>query len=1270
MNRRIQIFLVVIFINFCAFAQNQPANWYFGLQAGINFNTNPPSLLNNGSLLSTEGSASVSSAKGDLLFYTNGQIIWSNNHKPMLNGTGLLGNSNTTQSAVIIPKPSSKNIYYVFTLDDLGGPNGLSYSEVDIKGNGGLGIVTSNKNILLKNSLSEKLTAIRHSNGKDYWVLVHGNNNNKFYAYQITKDGVPNTAIESTVGSVHPNLLGTMGYMKFSPDGKKVACAVGGSGNFVEVFDFDDNTGELSNPMKLSYISSPYGIEFSPNSKMLYVSVNTSIFQYTLPKFVNSTLLSLSENELKSDAQVWGLQLGLDGKIYVCKQSNRLSVINNPNDNGGDEGFVDNILLLSNTAVQGLPNQPQHYFNENLISIENACANQKATFKVLLNEPDSIVWDFAGQANISSLTPQYVFTKSGSYKITAKVYTGNYEAVLTRTVVIEDLPVFSLGADTILCKGQYLSYNFSLADAKYLWNNGSTSHQRKITTPGIHYLNITANGCSLKDSVEVTYNFVNPSFVINNPEQCINGNSFNFTSTTNEVKEIMWFIDDAEFDTEPVTQTAFIKDGLYKIKLKATSTKGCIDSITKEILVKKSPNAAFTVTANNTCGKNNSYTFSNTTVFSEAHSFKFIIEGKTIENKPTVNWTFSDIGEHTVSLVVTTAEGCEEVFERKVTVYPSPNADFSVVTNSYCLANNSFTVTFNGKLRGFETLSWKIDDVPFSPSANVFTKSFTTIGLHKISAEISNTTGCKELIVKTIEVYENPVADFSTSPNKLSCLGKNDIEFTSLSTGSLPITNYLWNFGDNTSSTDVSPKKSFANQSQYGVLLTITNEAGCTNAISKTINTYEQPEITISTKTISTCENDNAFELSYSNTNSASQISKVTWSSSAGNAIPSQNPAPASFPSSGEFTLNLEVETVFGCKDNATTTVNVYPMPNGVLTVNSKTQCLNTNLFEVSAPKEHNGISNTNFIWDLAGTHTKNITGNKANFTYNTIGDYSISATITDVNGCSTQLSENLTVNPIPEFKITKAKGCVNTPLTLDIEGLSPFIVVNKWSWDLGNNTTANILSPTTKYNSAGNYNIQATATSNNGCTYTYNFDGGVEISPNPEVGFDYKRISWGFEETILEFEANSSIQPSRYTWNFGNGAISTNAVEKVNYKDAGYYNVSLVATSDKGCKGSVTRSVLIVPPFDAYVPSSFTPNNDGINDYFGMEGVEFIGSFEMGIFNRWGQEIFHSLDLNNQWDGRYNNTPMPGGMYTFAITITDAEGRPYEINGTIQLIR
>lgn len=1270
MNRRLQILLVVFLISFFANAQNQAANWYFGLQAGINFNTNPPSLLNNGSLLSTEGSASVSTAKGELLFYTNGQTIWSNNHKPMLNGTGLLGNSNTTQSAVIVPKPGSKNIYFVFTLDDLGGINGLSYSEVDIKANGGLGHVTANKNISLRNSLSEKLTAIRHGNSKDYWVLVHGTNDNKFYAYQISKGGVSKTAVESTIGSTHPNLLGTMGYMKFSPDGKKVACAVGGTGNFVEVFDFNDNTGELTNPMKLSYSASPYGIEFSPNSKLLYVSANTSIFQYKLPKIINSTLLSLSETEIKSDAQVWSLQLALDKKIYVCKQSNRLSVINNPNDNTGNEDFLDNFLTISNTAVQGLPNQLQNYFNENLISVENACANQEASFKVLLNEPDSIIWDFAGLANINSLNPQYTFTKSGNFKVTAKVYTNGHMAELSKTVTIEDLPSFTLGADTTLCKGQFLNYSFSFIDAKYLWNNGKTDNQRKITTPGIHHLDITTNGCTVRDSVTIVYDFVNPSFTINKPEQCLPANSFKFTSTTSEAKATEWFIDNTDFDTKPVTTTAFLKDGIYKIKLKATSTLGCKDSIVKEVLVKKTPNASFTVTANNTCGKNNSFSFNNTTTFTEAYSYKFVVEGKSIENTNTVNWTFSDIGKHTVTLIVTSAEGCEAIIERDITVYPAPNATFTIIENSICLNDNSFTIQFNGNLRPFETLSWEVDDKSYTPNGSAFTKSFTTKGKHLISAQISNTSGCIEKIVKTVEVYENPMVDFSTSTGSLSCLGQNNIEFTNLSNNNLSLIEFSWDFGDNTNATDINPTKSFTNQSQYTVALSVTNEAGCSNTASKLINTYEQPQIAITTKTISACENDNAFELSYSNTNTASQVSKVTWSSNAGISIPSQNPAPASFPSSGDFTLNLEVETVFGCKDNATANVSVYPKPKGTLTVNNKEQCLNANLFKVTAPLEHNGILNTNFTWDLAAANDNTIKGNKANFTFNAIGNYNISAIITDVNGCSTELFETVTVNPIPEFKITNAKGCVNVPLTFDIEGLSPFVLVNKWSWDLGNNATSNLLNPTTSYKSAGNYNIQATATTDKGCTYTHNFDGGAVVSPNPEVNFEYKRISWSFEETILEFEASSTISPSTFTWNFGNGSNSTNTTEKVNFKEAGYYNVSLVATSDKNCKGEEIKRVLIVPPFDAYVPSSFTPNNDGINDYFGMEGVEFIGSFEMGVFSRWGQEVFRSNDLKKQWDGRYNNTPMPGGMYTFAIVITDAEGRPYEINGTIQLIR
>lgn len=1270
MNRRLQILYVLIFICSTVAAQNQAANWYFGLNAGLTFNTNPVTALNGGAILSTEGSAAVSTADGKLLFYTDGRTIWNKDHKVMVNGSGLLGSSNTTQSAIIVPKPDSKNIYYVFTLDQLGGFNGLHYSEVDVAAEGGLGRVTNNKNVSLKSSsLSEKLTAIRHGNGKDYWVLVHGNNNQEFYAFEVTESGVSKTEITSSVGSIHPNIFGTMGYMKFSPDGKKVACAVGGTGNFVELLDFNDLTGELSNPMKLDFTAAPYGIEFSPDSKRLYVSSGINIYQYSIPSIINSSLLSLSEKIIKSDANIWGLQLGIDKKIYACKQGNKLAVINEPNNTVGNEDFKDNFITLTNTAVQGLPNQLQNYFNEYLIDVENACANQPANFKVLLNEPDSIQWSFDGVNFISSLTPQYTFHKSGTYTVKAKVYTGSYYKELTRRIVIEDLPSFTLGPDTILCKGQYLSYNFSIDNAKYLWNNGKTHKYRTISTPGVHYLDVTAKGCTVRDSVTVKYNFINPSFSINNQEQCLTNNTFKFTCTTPGVETTDWYIDNVYFDDAKSTQTSFQQIGLYKIRLEAKSKNGCVDSVVKEVKVKESPVATFTVKANNTCGKNNSYTFTNTTQFNDNNDFEFLIEGTSIVNKKDVTWTFSTIGEHEVELIVTTETGCESRIKKKITVYPAPDATFSVATNSACLNDNSFTIQFEGKLRLFETLSWKIDDVPFTPSNNTFVKSFTTAGKHTISAKISSNSGCVEEIVKDIEVFENPVTDFTTAINSFNCLGTNGIEFKNLTTSSTPIINYNWSFGDNTSSSDENPLKSYASQSQYVLSLEATNEAGCSHKATKTINTYEQPDVEINTKIISACENDNAFEVSFTNNNSSASIANIIWETSDGTPVPSQNPAPLSFTKKGDYILNLKVETVFGCKDEASTEISVTPLPTGDFAVNYQEQCLVDNRFELTAPKNHNGIKINSYKWDLAGASSI-LNDNVASLNFKNIGNFDVNVEVIDENGCKAKLYKKLTVHPMPEFKIEKTTGCVNVPVTLKAKGLSQFIVVDTWDWGLGDGTTSSSANPINTYNRAAAFDISATAISENGCKHTETLNEGVVIYSNPIADFEYKKVIWNFKETVLEFEANSSISTNNFTWDFGNGQTGNKLYERVDYTDAGYYNVSLTATTDKGCIGKATKRILIVPPFDAYVPTSFTPNGDGINDVFGMEGVEFINAFQMQIFDRWGQEIFRSNRVDLQWNGKYNDTPMPPGIYTYAINISDAEGRPYEINGTIQLIR
>jgi hypothetical protein len=159
---KVSYFVVLIF-PLSLFSQSTDSVWYFGENAGIDFNTGVPVPLLNGSLVTVEGCASIASPDGSLLFYTDGIEIYNKNHVVMLNGDGLGGHISSTHSAIIVPKPASPNIYYVFTTDANGGASGLQYSEVDISLDNGLGAVTSVKNSLLITPTDEKIVALKIS---------------------------------------------------------------------------------------------------------------------------------------------------------------------------------------------------------------------------------------------------------------------------------------------------------------------------------------------------------------------------------------------------------------------------------------------------------------------------------------------------------------------------------------------------------------------------------------------------------------------------------------------------------------------------------------------------------------------------------------------------------------------------------------------------------------------------------------------------------------------------------------------------------------------------------------------------------------------------------------------------------------------------------------------------------------------------------------------------------------------------------------------------
>lgn len=466
------ILILFLFSGILVSAQREAANWYFGNFAGLDFNSGEPVPLLDGQLRTVEGSASFSTAEGDLLFYTEGVTVWDRFHQVMPNGTDLLGSFSTTQSSLIVPNPIRNNLFYIFTPDDAlvhldGGSNGFNYSTVDINQNGGRGDVTD-KNIELLSDGSEKVTAVRSSNGDFFWVITHFQN--QFFAYRVDGNGVNQTPVISTTGPFIEGFDNIRGALKASPDGNTLAVAhTIVEPDFVSslfVFDFDSETGVVSNPTDLGDESLYYGIEFSPTSSKLYASgiriasvegeqelVGREIVQFDLADAENPTFSGVVHRFISLNGQNSGiilagaLQLAIDGKIYHSGQGNALSVINSPNQALPTTDFRPFAIDLGGrTTTFGLPPFIQSLF-ESIVLVENLCEGDSTEFTVESdNAIRSVSWDFGdpatGPLNFSNdLNPNHVFSESGDYIVTITVdFEEGPTRVFTEFIEIVSIP--------------------------------------------------------------------------------------------------------------------------------------------------------------------------------------------------------------------------------------------------------------------------------------------------------------------------------------------------------------------------------------------------------------------------------------------------------------------------------------------------------------------------------------------------------------------------------------------------------------------------------------------------------------------------------------------------------------------------------------------------------------------------------------------------------------------------------------------------------------
>jgi gliding motility-associated-like protein len=925
----------------------------------------------------------------------------------------------------------------------------------------------------------------------------------------------------------------------------------------------------------------------------------------------------------------------------------------------------------------------------------NVCANEEVEFNCNVTPKVDSLWKYnwnfgknATPSMSSAINPKSITYQEGNRvdTITLTVSDAHCSNVKRQTITINPTPIADFSASGPKCTGENVEFIYTgteAATASLTWNfdggvNNGTSANPQVTYPatesGEKLITLTASigSCSTEVQNAITINqSPSPAFTLAQSSICAE-DTINFTAPTQPTGvewSYKWDFSSAAAPTSSTAQNpesiAYTEAGVHTITLTIASLY-CTGSATQSLTVNATPKADFEANGPKCTGEEVEFVYTGTEAATASFSWDF--DGGVNSNTnaaPIVTYSDTQSGEKTVVLTASIG-ACSTVASKTVTINQSPDATFSLSQPNIC-ARNTMSFVAPTQPAGIEwNYNWDFAagaEPTISTAQNPSDVLFNEDGTKTISLTIKSAY-CSD--TKTQTLFVTPTPDVSFESSAPACSG-DTVRF--IFTGDAKGGDFSWSFDGeqeiiDSSNTTPSVKYPRATEAEKIVRLQV-NALGCVDTASLAITIHETPAVSFIYMFDTLCVNElNRFV----NTGSSGDTWKFDWDLGA-KAFPSvsksENPKDVSYQTSGAKAVTLIVSSNY-CSNSFVDSIYVNALPK-VDIINDATVCANESIYIGG-----DSVPTYTYSWYPSKTLQKNKYANPLAYPDAEITTYTL--TVTDkLTGCVNSDSVVITkLAPVTADAGIDVEICRGDSITIGA-GASENVNDYAFIWEDTKAVYSKVTNVGIPYlnvspDSTTVYNLSVYKINTKICG-TGKDQVKVIVHQLPIVkAKDFKH------KDTTEIALGESVQliatgATQYEWTPYIGLNNEGIYNPVASPEVTtYYTVK--GTDIFGCSNTDSVQVIVnIPQF--WAPSAFSPDGDGINDYFKIE-TKGAREFSFSIFARNGEMVFHTDSPEEAWDGTKNGTDfnMPQGAYVYSISGTYSDGEAFAAKGIINLIR